>query len=102
MRIRTVLLVVAPAAAVCVAAAGAFASTPPAPLGADYPWAQPGTVLPVTSCTQPPASVPIVSVTTTATVPGCSYEWAQPGTAAVSTVGTQPAWVPVGPGEAGS
>ena len=96
MRIRTVLLVAAPAAAAGVVASGAFASAVPAPPGADYQWAQPGAAVPVSTCTQP--SVPIAPVRVVTAVPGCSYDWAQPGAASRTTNGAQPpAWVPIAP-----
>jgi|GEM_PF-1185578 len=99
MRIRTVLLVAAPAAAAGVVASGAFASAVPAPPGADYQWAQPGAALPASTCTQPAASVPIAPVTVVS-VPSCSYAWAQPGTAAPATTAAQPPdWVPLAPGD---
>jgi hypothetical protein len=97
MRIRTVLLMAAPAVAAGVAAAGAFATAPPAPPGADYPWAQPNAALPTESCTQPSIRTAFV----VPTVPTCSYAWAQPGTAPVSADWAQPpasvpAYVPAG------
>lgn len=99
MRSRKVLLVLVPTAAAFLWVTSA-AGAPP---GASYPWAQPGAALPAATCTQPPAWVPIVPVSTTAPIPGCSYAWAQPGTAAVTDSHAQPpAWVPIVPAEAGS
>lgn len=99
MRSRKVLLVLVPTAAAALVAVTAAIGAPP---GASYPWTQPGTAPPAATCTQPPASVPIVPVTPAAPVPGCSYEWAQPGTYALQTAVTQPpAWVPIVPAKAG-
>lgn len=95
MRSRKVLLVLVPTAAAALIAVGAAIGAPP---GASYPWVQPGTAAPAATCTQPPASVPIVPVTPAAAVPGCSYEWAQPGALPLQAVSTQPpAWVPIAP-----
>jgi hypothetical protein len=93
MRLRKVLLVLAPAAAVLTTAATA-ANAPPA---SQFPWEQPGTAPAALAgqCTQPPAWVP-AGCPTTVTVPGSSYVWAQPGTAALPTPDAQPpASVPI-------
>jgi len=98
MRSRKVLLVLVPTtAAVAALAASALASLPP---GSSYPWAQPDAALPVATCTQPPASVPITPAPMVNPAVGCSYAWAQPNAAIPVQAGTQPpAWVPIAPAE---
>jgi hypothetical protein len=92
MRIRKVLLVVAPlTATAAVAASAAFASAPALP-GASYPWSQPGTALP-TICTQP-AFVQVGTPAAQVGAPASSYGWSQPWAAPVVSADAQPpAWV---------